>query len=165
MMGNSTLPKGGALGLHPQGTGGGNLARGQPVNLVVHHDIREVYVAPGGVGEVVAADAVAVAVAAGDDNVQVMVAQLCAGGDRQGAAVEGVHPVGVEVARQVGGAPDPADCQNLVGPQPKFSAGPLDAVQDAEVAAAGTPVRVNLTLEVPGPLAGRPVRRRFPTGL
>ena len=48
----------GALGLHPDLTGGGYLTGGQTVNLVVHHQVENVEVAPAGVGEVIAADTV-----------------------------------------------------------------------------------------------------------
>ena len=92
----------GALGAHAVAAGGRNLASGEAIDLVVHHDVGQVDVATGGVSEVVAADAVAIAVPAGDEYGEVVVGELGASGDSQGAAVEGVHPVGIEVARQVG---------------------------------------------------------------
>ena len=73
----------------------------------------------------VAADAVAVAVAAGYEHGQIVVRQLRASRHCQGAPVQGVHPVGVEVARQVGRTPDAADGQYLVGLQTHLGAGPL----------------------------------------
>ena len=51
--------------------------------------------------EVTDADAVAVAVAAGDDDVQVMVGKLDTGGHGDGASVQAVNAVGMNEARQV----------------------------------------------------------------
>ena len=116
---------GGALGAHAVAAGGGNLASGKTVDLVVHHNIGQVYVAAGGVSEVIAADTVAVPIAAGNEHRQIVVRQLGAGGHGQGTPMKGVHPVGVEVARQVGRAPNTADCQYLMGLQTHLGAGPL----------------------------------------
>ena len=93
--------KGSALGLHAVAAGGGNLAGGETVDLVVHDNVGEVDVAAGSMGKVVAADAVTVPVASGNDYREFVVGQLGAGGHCQGTPVEGVHAVAVEVARQV----------------------------------------------------------------
>ena len=76
----------------------------------------------------VAADPVAVPVAARDDYVEFVVAQFRPGCHRQRPAMQRVHAVGVEVARQVGGAPDPANGKYLVRLQPQLGTSPLDAV-------------------------------------
>ena len=60
----------GALGFHAFGAGRRGLAGGKAVNLVVHHDVGQVHVAAHGVHEMIAADAVAVAVAADADDFQ-----------------------------------------------------------------------------------------------
>jgi len=73
----------------------------QAVNLVVHHDVGQVHVPAHGVDEMIAADAIAVAVAPGADDFKLVIAQLGAGADRQGASVQGVHAVGVDEAGQV----------------------------------------------------------------
>ena len=66
LMGFSTLPNGVLLVFMPDAAGGRDLPGGQPVNLVVHGHVRQIHVAAHGVDEMIAADAEAVAVAAGD---------------------------------------------------------------------------------------------------
>ena len=79
-------------------------------------------------GKVIAADAVAIAVAAGDDDVQIMVGQLGPGSHCQGAAVERMHPVAVKIPGQIGRAADAADREYFVGLQSQTGAGPLQTV-------------------------------------
>src|SRR5699024_12386481 len=76
---------------------------------VVEEQDRHVDVAAHGVDEVVAADGEGVAVAGDDPDREVGAARGQAGGDGRGAAVDGVHPVGVEVVREAGGAADAGD--------------------------------------------------------
>ena len=89
----------------------------------------------------------------------------------KGPAVEGVHPVGVEVAGQVGRAADAADGEYLVGQQAQLGAATLQGVQHAEIAATRAPVRVHLAFEVPGgqlylrPAIGYADCRHFVTSL
>ncbi len=96
----------GALVLH---RGRRCLAGGEAVDLVIHDDVGEIEVAAHGVDEVADADAVAVAIAAGDDHLEIGVGQLDAGGHRDSASMQGVHAVGVHIAGQVGGAADAGD--------------------------------------------------------
>ena len=68
----------------PVGLGGRRrLALGHAVDVVVHHDVGQVDVAPAGVQEVVAADRVAVAVAAGDEHREIGPRDLESGGRRR----------------------------------------------------------------------------------
>ena len=134
------------LGLHVERTGWRQLARGQAVDLVVHDDIGEVHVAARRVREVIAADPVAVAVAAGDDHVQFMIGHLCTGRHRKGASVQRMHAVGVEVTGKVGRAADAADGENFVGFEAHFQACLAQAVEDAEIAASRAPVGIDLAL-------------------
>src|SRR6185503_17523305 len=90
-----------ALGLHALDAGRRGLPGRQAVDLVVHDDVGQVDVAPHRVQEVVAADAVAVAVAAGHDRLHLVVGQRGAGRDGQRATVQRVHAEGVDVAGQV----------------------------------------------------------------
>ena len=101
-MGSSTFPWGVDFVRCSFFRRGGGLAGRQAVNLVIHHYIGKVQVAPHGVDEVPQADAVAVAVASGDDHVQVMIGQFGAGGHGHSTTVEAMHPVGVNVARKIG---------------------------------------------------------------
>ena len=64
--------------------------------------------------------------------------------------MKGMHAVGVEVAGKVGGTAYSANDQYFMGLQAQLGAGPLEAVQNTKVTAAWAPVRINLTLEVPG---------------
>ena len=91
-----------AFGLHVGAAGGRDLARGQAIDLIVHHQVGEVDITARGMHQVVAADAVAVTVAAGRDDGELVVPQLGSRRHRERAPVQGVHAVGVEVAGQVG---------------------------------------------------------------
>ena len=122
---------------------GETLTGRQAVNLVVHHDVGQVDVAPHGVDEMVAADAVAVAIAAGADDFQFVVAELDAGGHGKGPAMQGVHAVGVDIARQVRGAADAADDTDLMRLQAEVEQRGLERGEDGEIAAARTPVGVD----------------------
>ena len=97
----------------------------------------------------IATNAIAVAVAAGDKYGEVVVGQLGAGGHGQGAAMKSMHPVGIEITRQVGGTPDAADGQYLVRLQTQLRAGALQGVEDAEITASRAPVGIDLPPEVP----------------
>src|SRR5205823_7067667 len=103
-----------ALGLHALPAGGRDLPGGEPIDLIVHHEVGEIDVAAHDVHEVVPADAEAVPIAARNHHLETMVAELGSGRDGQRAAVERMHAVGVDVARQVGGAADSADGEDLV---------------------------------------------------
>ena len=137
-----------ALRLHALDAGRRGLPGRQAVDLVVHDDVGQVDVAPHRVHEVVAADAVAVAVAAGDDDLHLVVGQGRSGRYRQRAAVQGVHTVGVDVAGQVRRAADAADRHDLVGLQAELGDCLLQRGEHTEVAAAGTPVRIDLPLQI-----------------
>ena len=100
--GKLEVSEGRALGLHVGAAGGRDLARGQAVDLVVHHQVGEVDVAARGMHQVVSADAVAVPVAAGRDHGELVVPQLGARRYRERAPVQGVHTVRIDVAGQVG---------------------------------------------------------------
>ena len=78
----------------------------QTVDLVVEEDDVDVDVAPDGVDEMVAADGEGIAVAAGLPDRQPGIRHLDAGGDRRGAAVDAVEPVGIHIIRKPGGAAD-----------------------------------------------------------
>ena len=99
-------------------------------------------------GEVIAADAEAIAVTAGDEHGELMVGHLDAGGDRQRAAVQGVHAVGLNEAGEVRGAADAADGDDLVIGNLELDEGLLHRGQHAEVAAAGAPVGIDAAFEI-----------------
>ena len=82
------------------------LAGRQSVNLVVHDDVGDVQISPHGVDEVAQTDAVAVAVAAGDNHVQLVVRQLRPGRHRHRPPVKAMDPVGVHKSRQIRRAAD-----------------------------------------------------------
>ena len=96
----------------------------------------------------IATDAVPVAVAAGGDDLELVIGQLGSRGHGQGAAVQGVHAVGVEVAGQVRRAADAADGQDLVGLEPQLGDRLFQGREHAEVAAPRAPVRIDLALEI-----------------
>src|SRR3989440_5960494 len=91
----------------------------------------------------VAADAEAVAIAAGADDFQFVVAELDAGSDGEGAAMQGVHAIGVDVARQVRGAADAADDADLMRLEAQLEHRGLERGEHGEIAAARTPIWVD----------------------
>ena len=71
-----------------------------------------------------------------------------AGGDGGGAAVDGVHPVGVHVVREAGGAADAGDEDDVLLGQAELGHEALDGGEDRVVAAAGAPAHFLVGLEV-----------------
>jgi len=96
----------------------------------------------GGVHEVVPADAVAVAVAAGRDDLEFGVGELRRAGDGQRAPVDRVVAVTLEVAVQLAGTADAGDQQHLVGVTAHLGHRLFQRLQDAEVATARAPRRL-----------------------
>ena len=82
------------------------------------------------------------------DDLQVVIGQLGSRGHGQGAAVQGVHAVCVEIAGQVRRAADAADGQDLVRREPDLDDRLLQRREHAEVAAPRAPVGIDFTLEV-----------------
>jgi hypothetical protein len=128
--------------------GGGVLAFGEAVDPVVEEEDLEVDVAAQGVDEVVAADGQCVAVAGDDPDGQVAAGGGESGGDGGGAAVDGVHPVGVHVVREAGAAADAGDEDDVLLGQAEFGHEALHGGEDGVVAAAGAPAHFLVGLEV-----------------
>jgi len=97
---------------------------------------------PCRVHEVVAADAVVVAVAARRDDGQLQVGELRCTRDREFTAVDGVEAVAVEVAVELPRTADAGEQRHLVGVLSDFGHGLFQRLQDAEVATARTPRRL-----------------------
>src|SRR5438876_12296422 len=91
----------------------------------------------------VAANSVTVAVAAGANHFQVMVAKPDAGRNRERAAMERVHSVGVDVTGQIRGTADATDDADVMRLQLQFEQRRLKRGEHGEIAAAGTPIRMN----------------------
>src|ERR1700730_18194239 len=89
------------LRLHADTTGRRDLAGSQPVDLVVHCDIEQIHIAPQGVNEMIAANAETVAVAAGNHDDEVMIGELDARCNGQGAAVQRMHAIGIDIAGKI----------------------------------------------------------------
>ncbi len=130
--------------------GGGVLALGEAVDPVVEQQDLQVDVAAQGVDEVVAADAQGVAVAGDDPHGQVRAGDGEAGGDGRGAAVDGVHAVGVHVVREARRAADAGDEDDVLAAQAELGQEALDGGEDRVVAAAGAPADLLVGLEVLG---------------
>ena len=126
------------------------LPLGETVDLVVHHDVGEVHVAAHRVRHVPAADREAVAVAARDEHQQLGVRELDPLRDRQRPAVHAVEAVGGGVARDPARAADPGDERDLVRRAADGGERPVDRLDDAEVAAARAPDRLQVALVVLG---------------
>jgi hypothetical protein len=124
------------------------LALGQAVDAVVEEQDLDGDVAAQRVDEVVGADRQRVAVAADDPHREVIARGGQAGGDGRGAAVDGVHPVGVHVIREAPGAADAGDEDDLLGRDAELGHEALDGGEHRVVAAAGAPARLLVGLEV-----------------
>ncbi len=124
------------------------LALGQAVDLVVEEQQLDRDVAAQRVDQVVAADRERVAVAADDPDREVVAGGGDAGRQRQGAAVDAVHPVGVHVVDEAAGAADPGDEDRLLRRHAELRHQRLDAGEDRVVAAARAPARFLVGLEV-----------------
>ena len=75
---------------------------GQTVDLVVHHDVGQVHIPAGGVGEMVSADAIGIAIPARNDDGEFMIGHLGAGRHCQSPTVNRVHAISVEVSGKIG---------------------------------------------------------------
>jgi hypothetical protein len=91
------------------------------------------------VDEVVAADGQGVAVAGDDPDRQVGAGHGQAGGDGRGAAVDGVHAVGVEVVREAARAADPGHEHGVLAFDAQGGQELADGGEHGVVAAAGAP--------------------------
>ena len=140
--------KGRTLGFHVLGAGGRNLSGGETINLVVHDDIGQVYVAARRVHKVVPTNAVSIAVSTRCNNGELVIRHLGTSGHGQGPAMKSVHPIGVDVPGKIGGTANSADGQDLMGQEPQLRTGFLKALQDSKVATARTPVRFHWSLKI-----------------
>ncbi len=132
-------------GLVAVGRGGRILAAGHAVDIVVEGHDGEAEVAARRMDEVVAADGGAVPVAGEDDDVELGVGKLDAGGEGDGAAVGGVDGVEVQIPGGAGGAADAGDDHEVVAVEIIFRIvdelldGDGHIAHDGAVAAAGAP--------------------------
>ena len=114
---------------------------GQPVYAIIQHDGRHVHVVAQGVNPVRSADAAAITIAHDDEYVQIGAFDLDALGDRQGAAVQTVKAVGLEIVREAAGAADPGDEYRLLGRQSLVATQALYSGEYTVVAATDAPAR------------------------
>src|SRR5882672_4663200 len=96
----------------------------------------------------VAADAVAVAVTPGNDDLELVIGKLDAGRHCQSASMQRVHTVGTKIPRQVGRTADAADGHHLMRVQIQLHERLFQRCKHPEVAAARTPVRVYLAFKI-----------------
>ena len=89
--------------------------------------------------EVIAANGGAVAVTGDDNDVQLRVGQLDAGGKRNGTAMSGVQRIKIHVAGSSGGAADTGNDDGLIAVQPLFLNGLDDSFCGNTVTTAWTP--------------------------
>src|SRR5207244_1812096 len=119
---------------------------GKSVDAVVEDDIGHVEIAAAAVDEVPGTDSIAITIASDCYHRQLMVRQLRASRDRQRPAVQRVQAVSINV---VGRLPRTADAGNHRDPMRRnlqLKERLLDRAQDSEVAAARTPVDMDLGL-------------------
>ncbi len=129
------------LRAHRLRRGRGDLPLRQAVDLVVHHDGRDVEVAACGVRQVARADGEVVAVAAECDHREVRSRHLDAGGGGQRATMDAVVAVGIDEAGEAAGAADAGDDTEIVLIHVHRDERFVERREDAEVAAPRAPDR------------------------
>src|SRR6476660_8547181 len=87
-------------------------------------------------------DAIPVAIAGGNDDLQVVVGELEAGRHRERTSVQDVEPVRANVVRQLAAAANAGDDDALVGMDLEHRQRLLYGVKNSEVAAPGAPGRL-----------------------
>src|SRR5262249_58013880 len=102
----------------PAATGGGSLALSEAIDLVVDYEISKVHIPASSMSEMVSANAITVSVSTRHNDREFVVGHLRPSGHRQGAPVQSMHPVGIEVSGKVGRAADSTDRQYFVRPAP-----------------------------------------------
>jgi len=132
------------LGHGSQGSGGGILTAGHAVVVVVYHHHGEVDVPAAAVDKMVASDGGAVTVAGYNDDGQLGIGHLHAGGVGDGAAVICVQAAGVQIVHRPAGAAHAGNDDHLVLICAGFVQRPDERLQDDAVAAAGTPHGLHL---------------------
>ena len=126
-------------GFSPLVGGGRGLALGQGVNLVVVHHQGEVGVLAQRRQEVVAPLTVAVAVPGRRHHFESMIGQADAGGHRQGAAMDAVNHVALEIVREFPRLADTRDDRDVLRANRQLRQGLLEGLEHGKIAAARTP--------------------------
>src|SRR6266498_1664420 len=122
--------------------GGRRLPFGHAVNVVIHHDVRHVDVAPARVEEMIAADRVTVAVAASGEHGEIGTCDLETGRRRERAAVHAVKAVARRVRGNPRRAADARYDSDLMRRHADHRERLRHRAQDRIVAAAGAPDRL-----------------------
>ncbi len=104
--------RGGRFG--PVRRGGRKLAPGHAVNIVVDDQRRQIYIAPGRMDKVVAADGGGVAVAHDHNDLELGIGQLDAGGEGEGPTMGGVQGIEIHINGHPPGAADAGDQDNVI---------------------------------------------------
>jgi hypothetical protein len=93
----------------------------------------------------VPANSVTIAIAAGANDFQFVIAKFHTGRHGQGAAMKGVHSVSVDVTGQIRRTTDAADDAGLMRLQSQLEQRRLQGGEHGKIAATGTPVRMDAT--------------------
>ena len=128
---------------------GRELPFGQPVDLVVHHDVGQVDISPDDVRHMAPADGETVAIAAGHQDEQVRVRELDPLGNGQGTAMQGVKAVSGRVTGNAAGTANARDKGNLMRGSPDGRQGARDGRDHPEIAATRAPNGFEIAFEVP----------------
>src|SRR5262249_16248050 len=94
------------------------------------------------------ADSESVSIAASDHDVHVVIGKLDTRRDRERPAMQGVHAVRVDEAREVRGTSDAANGYDVVGLDLEFDERLLERRQYTKIAATGAPVGIDPSFEV-----------------
>ena len=97
--------------------------------------------------EVGDADSVTIAITTGDDYLEIRIRKLNAAGHGNSAPVQRVDAVSVHIPGQVRGAADAGNNDHVFRRDSGFGGAHLDALQDAEVTTARTPIRIDYALK------------------
>ena len=105
---------------------GRSLVLGQPVDVVIQQQNRQIHVVADRVNPVTRTDGATVAIARDYEYVQIRTAAPHAAGNRKRASMKTVKPVGLHVVRKAAGAPDSGNNDGLFRKQ-LLVAGPVVA--------------------------------------
>ncbi len=128
------------VGFEAHGTAGRGLPLGQTVNLVIHHNVRDVHVAPNRMDGMPHSDGKAVSVTPRSHHRQVPVGQFQPLGDGKGTAVDPVKAVSIQIPGDTAGATDPRNERHIFRFQTEIGKGALHGGQYGKVSAPRAPV-------------------------
>src|SRR5262249_14444749 len=117
--------------------GGGALSGGGAVYWIAMEKLGQVHLGAHGMDEMIPANSVTVSTTTRADHFEFVIAQLRSRRHGKGTAMQRVHAVGIDEARQVGGTADAADHEDLLRFEPQLEERGLQRRKNGKIPAAG----------------------------